>query len=289
MHSLRATVVGFLVAAVVLLLVGCGGGGEAGPPGPSGTIRLEGRVVAADNTAMTFAGAEVTVLPTGQTVVTDGLGRFAFAGLESTPLTVQVNPVYSPQYQPGAVVLPALTANYLTLNIALLPRSAGSVTALAITPQDQVVEAGALVPFSAGVVTSTGASGLNATWVALGRAGSIDANGLFTAAATGQSTILAFCGDQSAMTTIRVVAERPPTIGEVQIDPAQLPPQGGSATVTVPLGDADGVATAVALIATPSGRTVRLPMALVAGTAQDGTWRVSYNAPAAERTGPPLT
>ena len=281
MHSLRAAAAAIIIAAIFGSLLGCGSGGdEVAPPGPGGTIRLEGRVIAANNAGLLFPSASIKVLPAGQIVTADGNGHFVFTGLDSVPLTIQVNPISYPQYQPCAIVLPALTANYLNLNVAVLPRTAGTVSSLRIGPQDQEVELGAEVPFAAEIVTSSGAAGLRPTWVALGSAGSIDEDGLFTATATGESTILAFSGERSATTTIRVVNERPPAVLDVLLDPVQLPAEGGPLAVTAPIADIDGVQGAEVLFFAPNGTSVRRQMSRVAGGAQNGTWRATYTVPA---------
>ncbi len=281
MHSLRAAAAAIAIAVIFGSLIGCGSGGDNGvqPPGPAGAIRLEGRVVAADNAGALFPSASVTVLPAGQTVIADANGHFVFTGLDSVPLTVQVNPLYHPEYQACEILLPALTSNYLNLNVAVLPRSADTVTSLAIAPQNQVVEIGSQIPFRAAIVTSAGATGLRPTWVALGPAGRIDESGLFIATATGQSTIYAFSGTRYTTTTIRVVAQRAPAILDVLLDPTQLPAEGGQMTVTASLADADGVSSAMAIIFSPGGTSVNCPMSLVLGTANNGTWAVTDTIP----------
>ena len=272
MHSLRAAAATIIVAVIFGALVGCSSGNNnvQPPPGPAGTIRLEGRIIAADSLGALFPSASVTVNPT---VTADNNGHFAFSGLPSAPLTVEVNPAFQPEYQPCAVLLPALTSNYLNLNIAVLPRSAGTVTSIAIGPLEQTVEIGSQISFTAGIVTSAGTTGLRPTWVALGPAGSIDENGLFTASATGRSTIYAFSGERFTSTTIEVVREQGPSILDIFLDPTQLPAEGGQMVVTAPLADADGVRSAQALFFAPDGTFASAPLALVAGSAPSGTWR----------------
>lgn len=280
MRILRAAAMAILVAASFGALIGCGSGGDGGPPPPPpGTIRLEGRVLAADDPGLLFPGATVTVLPAGITVTADAEGRFAFSGLDSVPLTVEVNPAFHPGYQASSITLPALTANYLNLNLALLPRAAGTVTGLTLGPQDQQVEIGGQLAFLAQVVTSGGVAGLRPTWLVLGGVGPINAGGLFTATTIGAGRVLAFSGRRSAQTTVEVVGERPPVVLDMLADPALLPPDGGALTVIASLADADGIAAATAEIITPEGALLLQPMARVAGGVRNGTWRVQYLAP----------
>jgi hypothetical protein len=283
MHSLRAAAAAIAVAAIFVFLIGCGGGSSPRPapppPQPSGTIRLEGRILAADNPSVLFPSATVTLQPSGNTTATDGNGHFAFSGLASVALTVQVNPAQQPQYLACEILLPALQRDYLNLNIALLPRSAEQVTNLAISPEDQVVEIGTQVQFLAGIQTTTGTRGLRPTWVALGTAGNIDETGVFTANAVGESTIYAFSGTKYTATTLKTVNRRAPAILDVLVDPLLLPASGGQIVVTAPVTDAQGVRVAEALFFAPDGTFVKRTMDLAAGSATDGTYRATYQVP----------
>ncbi len=283
MHSLRAIAAAIVAVAIFTALIGCGGGGSSAPgqppPQPSGTIRLEGRILAADNPAVLFPNATVTLQPSGDTVSTDGTGHFAFSGLSSVPLTVQVNPLQQPEYQPCEISLPALVRDYLNLNIAVLPRAAGEVTGLALSPEDQEVEVGAQVPFLAGIQTSTGITGLRPTWMALGTAGSINESGVFTTDAVGESTVYAFSGTKYVGTMLRAVNRRAPQVLDVLLDPLLLPASGGQMVVTAPIADAQGVRTAEALFFAPDGTFVKRAMVLAAGSTTDGTYRAVYQVP----------
>ena len=282
MQSLRAVAVVIVLGAIVVSLVGCSGSSSSAPPGPppAGHVTLQGHITAADNAATVFPQAAVTLLPSGATGNSDSSGNFIFTGLQSMPQSVQVNPAYQPSYMAAEILLPPTAQTSLTLNIALLPRSAGTVTSIGLNPQAQQVEIGGKLQFSASIVTSAGTSGLQPTWFAVGTAGTIDARGVFTCTHVGKSTIFAFSGGMFTSTTLTVVSKRGPAILDVLVDPLQLPPGGGPIVITSPLADSDGVALAEALIFFSDGTFVRRPLALVAGVIDNGTFRATYQVPA---------
>jgi hypothetical protein len=264
------------------LLGGCGGSSSPPPvvPPPPGPVSLTIKLTAADNAVAVFPSADLTVLPSGATGVSGSNGSFTFTGLQSMPTAVQVNPVYQPSYAAAQVNLPPTPQTSLTVDIALLPYSAGTVTSIVLNPQAQEVQIGTRLQFTASIVTSAGTTGLRPTWFSLGTAGSLDNKGVFTTTHVGSSTIYAFSGDLFTSTTLTVTGLTGPQIVQVLVDPLQSPSGGGPVVITVPIIDPVGIPTVQALIFGPNGIFTQLPMALVAGTGSNGTFRVTFQVPA---------
>ena len=283
MRSPRAVAAVVVVLLFLLVLAGCGGGGggpAAGPQQPAGPVDIEGRVVAADNLARVLPLASVVLLPSGLSTTTDGNGHFLFTDVPAGQITVQVTPTAHPGYAAAEVFLPLLPDNHLFFTVALLPRSAGQVTDLRIQPLNQEVEVGTQVQFQAEVVTDSGTTGLAPTWLAVGSAGTIDANGVFVASGLGSSTVYAFSGTKYTSTVLSTVRERGPAVLETIVDPVQLPATGGQVVITAACTDPQGIAAVEALIFDFTGNFQRVNCSLVAGTDTDGTYRAVYHAPA---------
>ena len=196
------------------------------------------------------------------------------------PAAVQVNPAYQPSYLACQVAVPSTSQQSLVLNISLLPRSAGVVESLAIGPQNQEVEIGAQVQFVSSIQTSSSATGLTPTWFSLGEAGEIGPSGLFVTDHVGESTVYASVGTRYTSTKLTVLEQRGPAVLEVLVDPTVLPPTGGEIAVTAPIGDAQGVRLAEALVFAPDGTFVKRTMSLVAGSSYNGNLRATYQVPA---------
>jgi hypothetical protein len=287
MQSRRAVAAVIIVVAFASLLVGCGGSSSPPPvgPPPPGPISLTVNLTAADSAAAVFPSANLTLLPSGATGVSGSNGSFTFTGLQSMPTAVQVTPVYQPSYAAAQVNLPTTTQTSLTVDIALLPYSAGTVTSIALNPQAQEVQIGTRLQFTASIVTSAGTTGLSPTWFSVGTAGSIQpgpgpGTATFTTTHVGSSTIYVFSGDLFTSTTLTVTGLTGPQIVQVLVDPLQLPSGGGPVVITAPIIDPVGIPTVQALIFHPNGVFTQLPMALVAGTGSNGTFRVTYQVPA---------
>ena len=277
MQSWRSVAAIIVFAAIAFLLVGCGSNTAPATSAPPGPDSLTVNVTAADNAATVFPSAALTLLPSGATGTTNGNGTFTFTGLQSLPTAVQVNPAYQPGYAAAQISLPNAGQTSLTLDVALVPHSAGTVTSISLNPQAQQAEVGSQIQFSATIVTSAGTTGLRPTWFTVGTAGTINPNGVFTTTKIGASTVYAFSGDMFTSTTVTVVAVHGPEILQVLVDPLQLPYGGGQITVTAPVTDPVGLKTVQTLIFHPDGTFTEIPMVLASGT--NDTYRAVYTAP----------
>ncbi|HEY3396557.1 MAG TPA: carboxypeptidase-like regulatory domain-containing protein [Armatimonadota bacterium] len=286
MRSLPPTVAAIvaltLTVILTIILAGCGGGDSTTPitPPPAGEVTVVGRVTAADNPALSFPSATVTLQPSGRTVRTDTHGGFTLAHVTAGHLILDVNPLSAPTYRAAEIFVDTQAGDVVHVTVSLLPVAVPLPTDIRISPLTQSVEVQSKVQFSAQIINADGPTALRPTWLSVGTAGTIDANGLFTTTHQGVSTIFAFSGPVYTTTTITATAPAGPVIFDVVIDPLQVPASGGPVVFTIPASDAQGVETVQVLIFPPSAATITRPAALVSGTAINGTFRASYQVPA---------
>ena len=279
-RNMAAPAAALLVALLILNGCSSGGGGGIIPPPPPHTFTVQGRVVAADHPTQGIPLATLGALPSGTTGATANDGSFTLA-VPVGAVTLNVTPTVSPGYQATAVTIPATNATTVTVMVALLPVGAATPTAVILQPQATTVEIGASVQFSATVQTSSGVLPLAASWLSLGTAGTFSINQVFNATAVGVNTIYVFSGPVGATTTITVVGQRGPILESVVVDPLSISASGGTLTMTVAATDGQGVASVVAnIVPLPSGAAVPVPLILVAGDSQSGTYRATWPVPA---------
>ena len=281
MSSLRTAMIAASLLIVLMVAAGCGGGGGggAGPPQPLGPVTIQGVVVAADNPARTLSQVTITAQPSGRATTTDASGVFLLTGVSAGVVTLDVVPLHNSEYRPTEIVFPSGQSTTLRFTITLLPLIAPLPESLVLQPLDSEVEINGRVQFEARIVTAQGPADYAPTWIAVGLAGSISPQGLFTALAPGVSEIYAFSGTLSAHTTLRVLTVRGPLIREVIALPNVLGASGGAVAFTAAASDGQGVASAVAQVRFPTGGDTLVPLSLVAGDALNGTYRALFTAP----------
>ncbi len=308
-----------LLIVFTMVLVGCGSDDatdataiDSHPAHPDNAV-VVGRVVAADNVAMTLGRAIITEATTGRSVEANAVGVFRLDGLpasSATPLIVDVP--RAPDYQSARVPVTTLAGKTTTVILALLPATVGTPTALYIDPSGSsapAIEQGGLLQFSASIYAGNNKKqeGLQPTWLLSGdNVGTIDAAGALRASKSGSARVTAVAGNLVQTTAVEVVGAQPPTISSVLISASTDLPvgaSGGPVMMTCAASDGNGIRLfdkgayrALAFeIYTPAGELVRLvPGYPVAGTVEtvldvdsalvsvckDGTWRLTYTVPA---------
>ncbi|NLO73137.1 MAG: hypothetical protein GX100_03360 [candidate division WS1 bacterium] len=278
-RNMAAPVVAVFIALAIL--GGCGGGGGGAgpvPPPPGPTFTVQGRVIAADYPTVGIGQAEINAAGVMGTTATDGTFR-----LERVPVgavTVQVNPLRTPGYQPAAITIPATSEPVVTTTIALLPQGAAAPTSINLQPQATTVEVGTSVQFTASIVSASGVLSLATSWLCIGQAGTLSNTQLFTAVQPGTNQVYVFSGGVGASTTVSVIPEQGPVLQSVLVDPPQITASGGPVTFTVAASDGQGLASVKGTVYPPSGDMIPVTLALVTGTSQAGTYRATWNAPA---------
>lgn len=287
-----ALYIGFTATSVALILLrgGCGGGGGAvgPPPPPSGTAQIQGEVRAADNISMTISYAEVTAQPAAVTTITGSLGSFALTNLPAGDITLQVNPLQHPSYQAMTLVVPTEAGKITRVTVALLPTGTDPPTQITVAPSNPSVEVGGVIGFGSTVTAASGELAVMPSWLLTGDIGYIGATGQFHAQKIGTGVVAAIAGGVSAATNVTVIPPQPPDISTVIVSPFSLPASGGVVSIVAAISDGQGIDVdgdgnplVEARITLPDSSELDppLPMALDAGTLQDGTYRTTYQAP----------
>lgn len=284
-------------AVVTAGLVGCGSDSDPVTPDPGYDATVSGRVVAADNVAISLARAVVSEPVSGRTTETDNNGSFRLTGLPaglSTRITVTCP--RTPNYESASVTVPTFKGRVTTVNIAVLPVAVGTPTSLILNPGGAPppdVEQGGNLQFGAAVYVGTERTDVQPTWIISGDGvGSIDAWGRFTATSPGSGLITAQVGGLVASSGVVVTGPRPPQITSVLLSASPerpLPASGGPVVITAAINDANGIRNfdegankgLKFEVYTPDGGVLELtPGTPDPGTTiYDGTWRLTYNAP----------
>ncbi len=269
----------FATLVIIVGLCGCGGGGGAPPP-PAGTASIQGVVVAGNDTGSVIVGSEVTVEPPGVTTTTNTLGQFLLASLPGGNLTLTATAPLDPNYQPASLIVPTTPGQTTTVNVALLPTSAGDPVLVTIDPMNPVIEVFGQVTFRSQVVNASGLVAVEPTWMVNGDIGAIGLDGTFTALNPGTGSIVAVAGSVSTSTSAVVTGPRPPDMSTIIVSPAALPASGGDVQITATISDGQGVDSVTAEVYEPDGGLWTSAMPLVVGTIYNGTYRITYSAPA---------
>ena len=287
------------VFVVTAGLVGCGSDSDpATPDDPGYDATVSGRVVAADNIAISLAQAEVSEPITGRMTETDGSGSFRLTGLPAGPNTrILVTCPRTPNYESAWVTVPTQRGRVTTVNISVLPVVVGTPTALIISPSGQPppdVEQGGNLQFGAAVYVGVQRTEVQPTWIISGDGvGAIDAAGRFTATSPGSGLITAQTGALVASSGVVVTGPRDPRITSVLVSASPerpLPASGGPVMITAAINDANGIRNFDAgpnkglkfEIHAPDGSLLELTPGEpdLGTTIYDGTWRLTYNVPA---------
>lgn len=289
-----------LVLLVLIVFAGCGGDDAVAPQNNGGNAphpdnaTVAGRVVKADNPNPTqpaegLSRAVVTEPSTGRSVETDSTGAFILTGLPaSNSLLINVSVPRSGDYDSAKVQVQTLRNQVTQVEVAVLPVALGTPTALSIGPQNATVERGASVQYTATVAFGAQVVEVQPSWTLLNDpVGAFQYGGRpgrFVTTQPGVGRIRGTVGDLVAETTLTVLGSRPPDISSVFASHSVDRPvgaTGGNVTVTAAVSDGDGVRH-VYLDVFPQHATAEAPIAgtLVAGAADDGTWRIVYAAPA---------
>lgn len=280
----RRTAAPAAVLIALVILAGCGAatprdGGGVPPPAGAG-FTIIGRVQQADNISTGIGQAVITALPSGLTTTTASDGTFTLNNVPVEDVTLNCNPERTPTYQPTAILIPGPLANStVRVTISVLPWTAPDLTNLDISPRDASVEIGSQTQFQATISSASGPMPYAPSWVSLGSAGTLGANGLFTATDLGTNRIYAFSGILGATTNITVIGQRGPVLDSVIVNPLTLSPSGGIVTFTVTAHDGQGVASVTGTVYPPAGGTVPLTLIRVAGDEFAATFRATYNVP----------
>jgi hypothetical protein len=288
-----------LIIAMVLALVGCGGGdGGENPPEPaSNTATIRGYVVQSDDAVTPAAGATVREATTGQSVLTSSTGWFSLSGLPETQATITVEAPDAVGFQGTALTVPTRARKATDVVATLLPADAATPTAVSLQPQTPSVEVGGTLAMAARVTAGATELDLLPSWVLYygdqPAPAALGPQGLLTAVAAGSASVTAIVGGLSASTTVTVRAEGAPEITSVLLSRSAgnpVPASGGTVTLTAAVNDGDGVAIADAAgndayswfeIITPAGDTEKVYLgAPDAGDVKDGTWNRTFAVPA---------
>lgn len=270
---------------VALTLSGCGGGGEDGGPPVVATGSLSGRVVPANAVSAGIAGAEVTIVTsaagvgTAQTLtaLTDSQGNYTLSGVPVGPQTVMAARTSDTTFRSQTIPNVPISAGATTrLNIALLRLDQAEPTSVQLSPDSAVVDLNGQAKFSG----AAGTSGITPTYLIVGDIGTVSPNGLFTGTRVGTGELRAYSGSATASADIEVTGPRAPGVTSLLLSPTEFASGGGTLTITAAANDGDGIASVVAEVFPPASSAVRLDMALAAGNAKDGTYRVTFNVPA---------
>lgn len=290
-----------VIAAVVLAIVGCGGGddGDTNPPGPvpnpdNATVR--GYVVLSDGVGTPVASATVSEPTTTLSTVTGGTGWFSLSGLPGQEATITVAAPGAVGYQGVTLAVPTVAGRTTDVVVTLPPTALGTPTGLTVTPASASVEVGGTLQLSARVVAGGSELDVEPSWVlSYGTAtapGTLSAAGLFTATNAGTATVRAILGGLRTSAAVTVSPAGPPVISSLMLThsaSSPVPASGGTVTFTAAVSDGDGVLTADSgaykgirfEVITPAGDTeVVYAGEPVAGDIKDGTWSKDYTVPA---------
>lgn len=254
-----------LIVAAAIISAGCDGDGD-GPPPPPGTATLTGKVVAADNTVVGLANAEVIVEGTQRSTTTGSSGLFTIANLPAGDHRVEVRTPLSDTYGTARAVVPLVAGESTNVNLAVLPLGTPVPRSIRIEPETATVDLNVRLNYRSQVLGPDGAplEGLAPTWVVRGSVGEITPDGVLTARAVGTGQVAAYVGDAQSSAQLVVVEPRAPQISSFQINPRSLPATGGEIYVSASVSDGDGVRLRdVSLQILPTGEeAIYLPMEL---------------------------
>jgi hypothetical protein len=253
-----------LTIAVALISAGCSGSGDSAPPPSPDMATLTGKVVAADNTAVGLAEAEIVIMGTQQSARSGSGGVFTMHNLAAGETWVEVRTPHSETYGTARALVPLVAGETTTVNFAVLPIAAAAPHSIQIDPANITLDLNGRVGYRSRVMGATGAqiANISPTWVVRGGVGQITHDGVFTAESVGSGQIIAYSGQASATVPLSVVEPRPPHISSFQVNPRVLPATGGEIYVSAAVSDGDGVrARDVQLQILPAGgEPIELPM-----------------------------
>lgn len=289
------------VVAVVLALVGCGGGddGAVNPPGPvpnPDNAVVRGYVVQGDGIATPVANATVSEGTTGLSTPTGGTGWFSLSGLPGQEATISVSAPGAVGYQGVTLAVPTLAGRTTDVVVTLPPISLGTPTGLTVNPSAAEVEAGGTLQLSARVMSGATELSVQPSWVLYygnqTAPGSLSSQGVFTASNAGNATVKAILGGLKASSTVTVRPASPPVISTLLLSRTTanpVPASGGTVSFTAAISDGDGVLVTSSgglkgvrfEVINPAGETETVYAGdPVAGDIKDGTWTRDYAVPA---------
>ncbi|NLO07358.1 MAG: carboxypeptidase regulatory-like domain-containing protein [candidate division WS1 bacterium] len=286
-----------LTVATAIIITGCGGGGDGdgGVPGPAGSATLTGKVVAANDTDMPLANAQVTVTGTGRTANTGADGSFTITGLDAGTVAVQVTTPQSDTYGTANAQVPLAAGETTAVNFAVLPIGLAAPEQILLDPINATIDVNGRIRYRSQVIGPDDQpyEGIAPTWILRGGVGSISPDGIFTARSVGSGQVTAYAGGAERSANVTVVGPRPPQISSFRVNPQTLPATGGSIFLSAAVSDGDGVrAQDVVLQILPAGgEPIEVPMEVTnPGTAipsptlpnsyTDATFGLTYQLPA---------
>lgn len=249
MHSKWA--LGWLIGLIVVASIigaGCGGdgdgdGGGGGTQPLFGNAALTGRVVAADNVAVTLANALITVVGANRSTSSAADGSFLLQNLPVGTWQVRVETPDSETYGTASARVTLNAQETAVVNFAVLPLAAPQPEQILLDPINTSVDVGGRVLYKVQIVgpNNRALDDIKPTWVVAGGVGSISPAGVFAAETVGAGQVIAYAGDASRVASVVVVAPRPPQISSFNVTPHTLPATGGDVFISCAVADGDGV------------------------------------------------
>ncbi|MGQ9731750.1 MAG: carboxypeptidase-like regulatory domain-containing protein [Candidatus Zipacnadales bacterium] len=289
---------------LIMLLGGCGGdggplpgtGGTPPPPPPVvGSAVVQGIVVDATDVTIRIPGAQITVEGSGVGVVSDANGAFRLTQLDAGGVTLAVTFPSRPAYQAMRIVVDTKANTTTFVSIAALPAEAQKPNSVTLKPGEATIDIGGELQFTADVRVFGVPVDYTPSYSLIGSAGTLAANGLFTATRVGTAIVGAHFEGASDTSTVTVVGPRAPQLGTLNVSPVSLPSEGGTVRIAISVTDGDGVSSVEAEVEKPNRSIEKVPLAREYGTNRDGTWAESYsvgpntNPPAPDGTQLPQT
>ncbi len=264
-----------ICVALAFGLAGCGsddGGGGAGQPAPQAVCTVAGVVLNAADTSKSIAYAEVAVEPDGPSTTADAAGAFTLTGVPAGQFTLVVRSGPTGAYWTTRMPLEGGPNEVINVVVTLVPQSMPQPDRLVVAPEQVELDPGAQQQFTAFVYSGGVQLDVAPSWAVRGQAGTITADGTFTAAQPGTATVIAVAGSSLATAAVTVTQPRPPVISSAFVDPTTHPAQGGQSIFTCRVRDGDGVAQVVVEVYKPDSSVEEVPLVRTAGTDKDGTW-----------------
>ncbi|OPZ85790.1 MAG: Bacterial Ig-like domain (group 2) [bacterium ADurb.Bin429] len=211
-----------LSGMLMMLLIGCGGGGST--PGPT-LVAVSGLVL--DSSTLTgVAGATVELTSTGGRATsraaqwlatTDATGYYEMIDVAPGHATMKIAmPENSPYDSIEVALYVSADRPSSSVTVKLNPKGI-AVTEIAINPKTPAgLQVGATQQFTAIIATNPPIP-LSATFTVTGNIGTIDANGLFTATRPGTGTVTATSRDKSDSAVVTVSPN--PTNSRIDVSP----------------------------------------------------------------------
>lgn len=200
------------IAAVGLIVVGCGGRGLGLTGGsiPIGTAQVQGRAFRADDISSPVQSADVTLKAGSQLgrTQTDLDGHFAFEQIAGGTYLCTITPGSGLPLHVWSYSIHFGEGERAQLNAGLLPTTVdpASIAQVRILPEAYTLNVGGTVRFTAEAVNANGqALGIHGSLMVVGDVGDMSTDGTLRATKPGTATLVGWAGSRMTTTQVRVI------------------------------------------------------------------------------------